>query len=256
MWRKIRILILLLILLFVALNSYFDRLYTTDWDIPLRVTVFPINADGSATTERFVQNLSPADLLALENFFQTESEEYGIHMDRPVRFSLASPMRELPPMIEPSANRLSIVLWSLRTRYWAWRTPTHLAGPKPDIELFVLFHDPKLSSRLPHSMGLQQGLFGIVHAFADRTMMGSNDVVTAHEFLHTLGATDKYDMATDQPILPIGYAEPNRQPLFPQQFAELMGGKIPVSPTQAEMPESLQQVIVGPATAVEIGWKK
>jgi hypothetical protein len=256
MWRKIRILILLLILLFVGLNSYFDRLYTTDWDTPLRVTVFPINADGSTTAEHFVQNLSAADLLALENFFQTESAEYGIHLDRPVRFSLAAPIRELPPMIEPSASRLSIALWSLRTRYWAWRTPTHLAGPKPDIELFVLFHDPQLSPRLPHSIGLQKGLFGIVHAFADRTMMGSNDVVTAHEFLHTLGATDKYDMATDQPILPIGYAEPNRQPLFPQRFAELMGGKIPVSPTQAEMPESLQQVIVGRATAVEIGWEK
>src|SRR4051812_41303488 len=111
MWRKIRILILLLILLFVALNSYFDRLYTTDWDIPLRVTVFPINADGSATTERFVQNLSPAALLALKTFSQAESEEYGIHMDRPVRFSLPPPMRDPPPMIEPSANRLSIVLW-------------------------------------------------------------------------------------------------------------------------------------------------
>lgn len=256
MWRNVRILILLLILLFVALSTYFDRLYTTDWDIPLRVTVFPINADGSAGSERFIQNLSPADLLALENFFQTESQEYGLHMDRPVRFALAAPMRDLPPMIEPGAGRLSIALWSLRSRYWAWRAPVHLAGPKPDIELFVLFHDPKLSSRLPHSIGLQKGLFGIVHAFADRAMMGSNDVVIAHEFLHTLGATDKYDLATDQPILPIGYAEPKRQPLYPQEFAEVMGGKIPVSPDRAEMPESLRQVLVGPATAIEIGWKK
>jgi hypothetical protein len=256
MWRNVRILILLLILLFVALNTYFDRLYTTDWDIPLRVTVFPINGDGSATSESFVQKLNPADLLALEDFFQSESREYGMHMDRPVRFALASPMRELPPMIEPGASRLTVVLWSLRTRYWAWRAPVHPAGPKPDIELFVLFHDPKLVSRLPHSIGLQKGLFGIVHAFADRGMMGSNDVVAAHEFLHTLGATDKYDLATDQPILPVGYAEPDRQPLYPQSFAEIMGGKIPVSPTQAEMPESLRQVIIGPATAVEIGWKK
>ena len=47
MWRRLRILILLLILLFVALNTYFDRVYSTDWDIPLRVAAYPINADGS-----------------------------------------------------------------------------------------------------------------------------------------------------------------------------------------------------------------
>ena len=47
MWRRLRIAILLLILLFVALNTYFDRVYSTDWNIPLRVAVFPINADGS-----------------------------------------------------------------------------------------------------------------------------------------------------------------------------------------------------------------
>jgi hypothetical protein len=256
MWRKIRILILLLVLLFVALNTYFDRVYTTDWDVPLRVTVFPINADGSDVSERFVQGLTAADLLALEAFFQSESAEYGLRLDRPVRFTLASPMRALPPTIEPGASRLSIALWSLRTRYWAWRTPVHPAGPKPDIELFVLCHDPALSPRLPHSIGLQKGLFGIVNAFADRRMMGSNDVVTAHEFLHTLGATDKYDLATNEPILPIGYAEPDRQPLYPQRFAEIMGGRIPTSPTQSEMPESLRQVIVGPATALEIGWEK
>ncbi|HEU4602815.1 MAG TPA: hypothetical protein VFS24_12630 [Steroidobacteraceae bacterium] len=256
MWRKIRILILLLILLFVALNTYFDRVYSTDWDIPLRVTVFPINADGSATSERFVQSLSPADLLALESFFQSEAAEYGIRMERPVRFTLALPMRELPPTVEPGAGRLSIALWSLRTRYWAWRTPVHPAGAKPDIELFVLYHDPALSPQLPHSVGLQKGLFGIVHAFADRRMMGSNDTVMAHEFLHTLGATDKYDLATNEPLLPIGYAEPERQPLYPQEFAEVMGGRIPVSPSRSEMPESLRQVIVGPATATEIGWKK
>ena len=50
MWRKLRIAILLLILLFVALNAYFDRVYSTQWNDALRVATFPINADGSAVT--------------------------------------------------------------------------------------------------------------------------------------------------------------------------------------------------------------
>ncbi|NLG78102.1 MAG: hypothetical protein GX535_17840, partial [Xanthomonadaceae bacterium] len=57
MWRRLRILILLLVLLFVALNTYFDRVYTTDWDTPLRVAIYPINGDGSPEAERFIGEL-------------------------------------------------------------------------------------------------------------------------------------------------------------------------------------------------------
>jgi hypothetical protein len=74
--------------------------------------------------------------------------------------------------------------------------------------------------------------------------------------LHTLGATDKYDLRTNQPTQPDGFAEPDRQPLYPQEFAELMGGRISVSSTEATTPESLEQVMVGAKTASEIGWSK
>jgi len=95
-----------------------------------------------------------------------------------------------------------------------------------------------------------------VHLFADGGMRGSNDTVIAHELLHTLGATDKYDLRTNQPVLPDGFAEPDREPLYPQSFAELMGGRIPVSTTESTTPESLEKVIVGGKTASEIGWSK
>ena len=76
----------------------------------------------------------------------------------------------------------------------------------------------------------------------------------AHELLHTLGATDKYDLQTNQPCFPHGFAEPDREPRYPQALAELMGGRIPISSDEAQTPESLRQVVVGPATAAEIGW--
>ncbi|MGH8175123.1 MAG: hypothetical protein ACREV5_02535 [Steroidobacter sp.] len=253
MWRRIRIAILLLILMFVGLNTYFDRVYSTDWNIPLRVAVYPINGDGSDEAERFIRERNDDDYRALESFFETEAAHYGLTMERPVRFSTVQQLRESPPAIAPGAGALKIARWSLRTRYWAWRTP-EASGPPPDIKVFLLYHDPQRTPSLPHSTGLQKGLFAIVNAFADRGMLGSNDTVIAHELLHTLGATDKYELRTNQPTHPNGFAEPERQPLYPQSFAEVMGGRIPVSATEATMPESLRQVVVGATTAAEIGW--
>lgn len=251
MWRQLRILFLLLILLFVALNTYFDRVYTTDWDIPLRVAVYPLNADGSEATERFIRERTD-DYTALERFFEEEAREYGLMLERPVRFTSAPPLQKLPPSIERGAGALSIAWWSLRTRYWAWRAPT--SGPAPDIRMFVLYYDPQRTPSLPHSTGQQKGLYAIVHAFADRSMRGSNDVVIAHELLHTLGASDKYDLQSNQPLFPIGFAERDREPRYPQTYAELMAGRIPISATEAEQPDSLRRVLVGPETALEIGW--
>jgi len=255
MWRRLRIAVLLVILLFVALNTYFDRVYSTDWNIPLRIAAFPINADGSEVTARYIGQ-QPADAFQqIETFFEQEARHYGLQMERPIRFTLAPPLSETPPELERGGGVLSAALWSLRMRYWAWRVDAP-PGPAPDIKLFILYHDPAISPSLPHSLGLQKGLLGVVHVFADDRMRGANDTVIAHELLHTLGATDKYDLASNQPLQPDGYAEPDRQPLYPQSFAELMGGRIPISSTEAETPESLQQVIVGAKTASEIGWGK
>jgi len=256
MFKRLRVLALLLILLFVALNTYFDRVYSTDWDIPLRVTVFPINGDGSAVSERYIEGLAAADFTALESFFQEQAQDYGVPLEQPMQFALGARIRELPPLLEPGTGMLGAIVWSLRTRFWAWRVPEHGDGPAPDVQLFVLYYDPATSPSLPHSVGLQKGLFGIVNAFADREMEGSNDTVIAHELLHTLGATDKYALDTNQPLHPIGFAEPDREPLYPQDFAELMGGRIPLSPTEAVTPVSLRQVVIGPQTALEIGWTK
>jgi hypothetical protein len=45
-------------------------------------------------------------------------------------------------------------------------------------------------------------------------------------------------------------------PLYPQDFAELMGGRIPQTETSAEIPKSLKHTLIGEITACEIGWSK
>src|SRR5690606_8146735 len=67
-WRRLRIIALLLVLGFVALETYFDRVYSTDWDIPLRVLVYPINGDGSEAAERFIDQLDKDAFRSLETF--------------------------------------------------------------------------------------------------------------------------------------------------------------------------------------------
>ena len=120
--------------------------------------------------------------------------------------------------------------------------------------MFVLFHDPALTPVVPHSLGLTKGLIGVVYAFAAPEMNGANDVVIAHELLHTLGATDKYDAASDAPAFPDGYGDPRQVPLYPQATAELMAGRRMLSATRWEQPGDLDEVVVGPATALEIRW--
>jgi hypothetical protein len=144
-------------------------------------------------------------------------------------------------------------MWSLRLRYWAWRASGHVPEPE-DIRLFVLFHDPALTPAVPHSLGLSKGLIGVVYAFAAAEMNGSNNVVMAHEMLHTLGATDKYDPANDAPRFPEGFGNPHQVPLYPQAFAEVMAGRRMLSPDRWAQPDGLDQVVIGPATALEIRW--
>ena len=255
MLRKLRIAILLLILIVVGLAALTDRIYTTQWTAPLRVALYPIAADESATTRDYVARLSIEKFQALEPFFAEEAKQYGVSLDPPVHIALAPSMQVMPPPPPKSGNALQTILWSLHMRWWAWQMPPKAPGATPQIRIFLLFHDPALTPILEHSVGLQKGLLGIANLFAARTMEGSNQVVIAHELLHTVGATDKYDVNA-LPLYPIGYAEPDLIPRFPQHYAELMAGRVPDSPTSAHTPESLADVIVGPDTATEIGWTK
>ncbi|HSC09174.1 MAG TPA: hypothetical protein VLD59_20290, partial [Steroidobacteraceae bacterium] len=126
--------------------------------------------------------------------------------------------------------------------------------PPPDIRMFVLYHDPATTTSVPHSLGLQKGLLGVVYAFADRDMTAANNIVIAHELLHTVGASDKYAANDDRPLFPAGYADPQQQPLYPQARAEVMAGRRMLSEQEWEMPYGLREVVVGPETAAEIHW--
>ncbi|HEY6926257.1 MAG TPA: hypothetical protein VI653_22425 [Steroidobacteraceae bacterium] len=254
MWKTIRVSVLLVVLIIVAGRTWLDRVETQSWKSPLWVGIYPLNADGSPSARSYIAALSASDFASIATFCQREAHRFGITLDEPIHIELYPQGSELPPRLDTNAGAFAVMWWSLKMRWFALHA-TKVPGRTPSrIRIFVLYHDPAALQLVPDSHGLQKGLIGVVHAFATRSMAGSNNIVVAHELMHTLGATDKYAPSTGEPLYPSGFAEPDRRPLYPQPGAEIMAGRRALSATDSDMPSSLQDVVVGPVTADEIRW--
>jgi hypothetical protein len=252
----VRLAILVAVLLFVALGAWLDRRRSTDWDATLRVTVYPIAVDTDSATSRYVAGLDVDSFADIAGFIADEGARYGVDIDDPVSVRVSHAVREPPPAAPADPGPFNVALWSLRLRYWAWRVAANDPLPPPDVQVFALYHTPDGGQVAPDSTGLQKGLLAVTHVFSGPDAVASNQVVLVHEFLHTLGATDKYDLRTGQPLAPIGLGDPAQDPLYPQETGEIMAGRIANSARTAEIPDSLEQMTVGPLTAREIGWAR
>ncbi len=253
MFRLIRICILLYVLLCVAVASYVTRSIASDWSRTLWVNVHPINGDGTPATARYIAGLEADAFADIEAFFDREARRYGWNTARPVRVYLGEEVSEKPKSPPFDGNVLERILWSLSMRWWSMRVTDDSAAPTPDVRAFLVLYQPDGAVTLESSVGLRKGMISVVNGYADRRFAGANNLILAHEVLHTVGATDKYDLASNLPLFPNGYADPEKTPLLPQSRAEIMGGRIPIDNLNAEMPRSLRRVIIGPVTALEIG---
>ena len=252
MFKAVRISILLFILLFVGLSAALTQARSTDWNNSLWVKIYPINADGSQEAADYIRTLKSSDFEGIESFLQRETERYARKINRPVRIELGEEVREQPPQLDTQPEVLSVMLWSLKMRWWAGRVTDAQDRIDPDVRIFVRYHRSDLAITLENSVGLQKGMVGIVNGYASRRHRGTNNVIIAHEFQHTLGATDKYSPYDGQPIGPDGLGEPDRNPLYPQRVAEIMGGRIAVAEDDAIIPKSLKYAVIGGLTASEI----
>jgi len=251
--RVARQLTLGLVALALLAGTWLGQRRATSWEETLWVAVYPVVAGEDPATADYVAALSSQDFEPLTGFVAAEASRWGVNIKKPMRIDLGQTVG-LPPAPPPEPSVLSVLAWSLQLRWWAWRELADAPGPTPDIRLFAVFHDPIDGVALPHSLGMKEGRIGIAHLFASLRMRGSNQVVIAHELLHTLGASDKYDPMTNRPVFPEGYAEPKLQPRYPQRYAEIMGGRIPVAPQSAEIPRSLADTRIGDLTASELRW--
>jgi hypothetical protein len=252
-FKVFRILILLVILAATAFYTKAQRLSSTGWLEPLGIVIYPINADGQASTDRYIKQLKESDFQSIDHFTAKQSKKYDVLAKKPTTTHLGKKVHTLPPKAPtPNDSILSNVIWSMKFRYWAWQeTPDDISN-KHRARMFVLYHTVSDGQHLEHSYGLNKGLLGLVNAFASKEQNAQNNIVIAHEFFHTVGATDKYG-ADGDPIFPDGYASPTNQ-RYPQRRAEIMAGRIPISEGQSRMANNLRQCVVGKKTAQEINW--
>jgi hypothetical protein len=255
MAKTIRVGILLFILATVAVGAWQKRSVIQSWKRTLDVVVYPINGDARATTAAYIATLSGDSFASIGAFMSREAQRHGLALARPVSVKLGPRVQGVPPPAPVGGQTLQVILWSLQLRFWAWRNDDY-AGPSPDARIFAVFFDPGFTPRVPHSVGLKEGHIGIANVFAADHMTEENNVIVTHEVLHTFGATDKYDPSTAQPLFPEGYADPARSPLHPQDFAEIMGGRIPISERESDTPRHLDLALIGDKTAAEIHWRR
>jgi hypothetical protein len=254
MFKTIRVLILLVILGTVVQQTFLDKA-DLSWEDNFYVAVYPVNADGSDEVANYIKTLTHDDFEPMAEYFAEEGVRYHLGLRRPVEMQLGAVVSEIPPAPPIDGSVFSTIIWSLKFRWFAWNNSPKVPV-KPDIRLYLLYHDPVTASALSHSTALNKGRIGRVNLFGNKSYAKQNLVITAHELLHTLTASDKYDLASTLPAYPDGFAQPDKSPLYPQDFAELMGGRVPVSETKADIPKSLSQTLIGEKTAREIGWLK
>jgi hypothetical protein len=253
-FKRLRIAVLLYVLLFVAAAQFFTAQQSTDWDAPLWVDIYTVAGDDGATTRRYLDGLTATEFDDIEEFLNREAQRFGVQLDQAFSVRIIGEHRDPLPTLDGNASALDVLWWSLRMRWLATRLRWQQDGPTGDIMVFAVYHEPSAGVALDRSTALEKGLIAVANVFATRTARGSNQVVVAHELLHTLGASDKYALGSNLPVFPEGYAAPEARPLLPQAKAELMAGRRPIGETEADMPESLRDVVIGAATAFEIGW--
>lgn len=255
-YRPLRIAVLMLIFIGAAFYGKTQRLKSRAWIEPLEVVIYPINGENDPLIKRYIATLDVDVFSDIEEFFRREAEYYSLNVDTPVKVALGPTLTaHPPPSPDPNSNFAAIAWWGLKFRYWAYRHTPDDESNLQRVRVFVHYHQDEPEKKLQHSLGLDKGLLAVVHAFASEQQEAQNNIVIAHELLHTVGAFDKYD-ANSEPLFPDGYADLEKRPLYPQTRAEIMAGRIPIAHDKSIMAPSLEQCIIGPLTAREINWLK
>ena len=259
----VRVAVLLVVLCGVLVYAWHDvhsRHARKDWDHTLQIAIV-------------VLRLGPVDdnaivalrgrIGALDARLAAEKARYlpgaGSNAQKPFAFTVFGPVDVAQPAPMAAGDGIGALIrhsWDLK-RYLHAADQTAAVSPDAfDSRVYVVVRPPANAERTAvEGESEQDGRIGTVGVELDESMADFALIVVAHELLHTLGATDKYD-ATGRTRIPLGLAEPDRVPMFPQRFVEIMARNVALSANEERVPEGLDELSVGAATAREIGWTR
>ncbi len=256
---RIRVAILLTILVGVLLWAWRDvhsRRARRDWDHTLDVAVVLLR---TTPMDAAPVHALEVRLATLDAQLSAEMKRYRPDAPKPFAFAFFGPVDVATAPPEPDGDGvidLAKHSWSM-SRYMSTVDAAAAFDPSAfDVRIYVLVRPPTSALRqMVEGFSEQDGRIGTVSVELDVDSADFALLVVAHELFHTLGATDKYD-AQGHSLVPLGLAEPERSPLFPQSFVEIMARNRPVSASEERVPERLAELRVGPTTAREIGWAR
>jgi hypothetical protein len=253
----VRVYVLLAALAGTLLWAWHDvraRRQRTEWQRPVEVSVALVELGQVDRPSLIALRQS---FPALEKRLAVESHRFGKSLARPIAFTIFGPVAvDRPPPADPDDSLVSLA----RHAYEQWRWTravdrgSGLESAGFDSRIYVVVRAPSDSARSwVEGSSEQGGRVGVARIELARCSVSLALFVVTHELFHTLGATDKYD-AQGRALIPQGLVEPNRAPLYPQRFAEVMTRNLVLAPGAERPPESLSELGVGDETAREIGW--
>jgi hypothetical protein len=173
---------------------------------------------------------------------------------QPFEFAIAQLSRPAmdPPKLEGDG---ALDLLSYTYARWQWtRAVDRAAEIDTDVYdacVYLVVHPAKIGQQhFGEGASEQGGRVGIVEIDLDRSTIDWALIVSAHEALHTVGATDKYD-AHGRP-LPQGLPDPGSAN---GNAAEIMAPHRMVGAGAYEPIDSIKGLRVNRLTAAEIGWR-
>ncbi len=245
--------VLAVVIMYAAQDTY-RRKHRNDWDHTLEIALVVLER-GSVDPKAIARMRER--LPALEARLTEELHNRRPEAPPPFHFSFFGPVSvDAPPALAQSEE----VSTRVREMYEQWRTFDAIDG-RAEVHARAFDSRVYVTVRRPASKELQRvegaseenGRIATVEVELAEETADLALIVSAHELLHTVGASDKYD-ALGRTAIPEGLCDPDAKPLYPQKRAEIMARNRMVAVGKEEIPTKLDQLGVGPVTAREIGW--
>jgi len=143
-----------------------------------------------------LQTLTRDDFEPLVNYYAEEAARYKVGLRHPIEVQLGDVVKEIPPALPNVGSTFGAIIRSLKFLWFTWNNSSKV-HVRPDIRMYLLYYNLAISPALVHSPALNKGRIGRVNLFGSSIYAKQNLVIFGHELLHTLTATDKYDLSTN-----------------------------------------------------------